>query len=76
MIQYVKKNPKVSVIILVFNGIIPRFTSNERRILELFYSMATGTPIHRHLAIVWTHCLQSILNVFKIDTNNRKKKIL
>lgn len=74
MIQYVKKNPKVSVIILVFNGITPRFTSNERRILELFYSMAPGTPIHRHLAVVWTRCLQSILNIFKIDTNNRKKK--
>ena len=74
MIQYVKKNPKVSVIILVFDGISPRFTSNERRILELFYSMAPGTPIHRHLAIVWTRCLQSILNTFNIDINSRKKK--
>lgn len=40
MIQFVKKNPKVSVIILVFNGIAPRFSFNVRRILELFYSMA------------------------------------
>lgn len=60
MIQYVKKNPKVSVIILVFNGLNVKFTSNERRILELFYNMAPGTPIHHHLAIVWTHCLQNI----------------
>lgn len=74
MIQYVKKNPKVSVIILVFNGISPRFSSNERRILELFYSMAPGTQIHHHLAIVWTHCIQSILNYFNIDINSRKKK--
>lgn len=74
MIQYVKKNPKVSVIILVFDGICARFTSNDRRILELFYSMAPGTPIHHHLAIVWTRCLSSILDHFKIDINSRKKK--
>lgn len=74
MIQYVKKYPKVSVIILVFNGISPRFSSNERRILELFYSMAPGTPIHHHLAIVWTHCIPTILKTFNIDICKRKEK--
>jgi hypothetical protein len=54
MIKYIKDDPKVSVIILVFNSAHPRLGVNQRRLLELFYSLASGTPIHHHLAIVWT----------------------
>ena len=57
MIKYIKKNPKVSVIILVLIVLNPRFSLNERRILQLFYSMDPGTKIPHHLAIVWTRCI-------------------
>ena len=54
MSKYIKDDPKISVIILVFNSVHPRFGVNQRRLLELFYSLAPGTPIYHHLAIVWT----------------------
>lgn len=69
-----KKIQKFSVIILVFNILFPRFTSNERRLLELFYNIAPGTPIHRHLAIVWTHCDPKLLEALDIALNIRKRK--
>ena len=74
MIKYVKENPLVSVIILVFNSANPRFNANQRRLLELFYSLAPGTSIHQHLAIVWTLWRPSALKELGISTNINEKK--
>jgi len=74
MIKYVKENPQISVIILVFNSAHPRFGVNQRRLLELFYSMAPGTKIHQHLAIIWTRWKPSALKELGISTNIGEKK--
>lgn len=74
MIKYIKDDPKVSVIILVFNSAHPRFGVNQRRLLELFYSLAPGTPIHQHLAIVWTRWRPSALKELGISTNIYERK--
>lgn len=76
MIKYIKKNPKVSVIILVLIVLNPRFSLNERRILQLFYSMDPGTKIPHHLAIVWTRCIPSVLEQFHINIESRKKSFM
>lgn len=72
-----KENPQISVVILVFDSAHPRFTVNQRRLLELFYSMAPGTPIHQHLAIIWTRWKPSVLKQLGISIDmGGKKKIL
>ena len=74
MIKYVKENPQISVVILVFNSAHPRFGVNQRRLLELFYSMAPGTQIHRHLAIIWTRWKPHALKELGISINSSEKK--
>ena len=74
MIKYIKENPQISVVILVFNSAHPRFGVNQRRLLELLYSMAPGTPIHQHLAIIWTRWKPSALKELGISINISEKK--
>lgn len=74
MIKYVKENPQISVVFLVFNSAHPRFGVNQRRLLELFYSMAPGTQIHQHLAIIWTRWKPSALKELGISINIGEKK--
>lgn len=74
MIKYVKENPQISVVLLVFNSAHPRFGVNQRRLLELFYSMAPGTQIHQHLAIIWTRWKPNILKQLGISINIGEKK--
>ena len=73
MIEYVKKY-RISVILLVLDSVHPRLLDHHRRLLELFYSLAPGTRIHHHLAIVWTKWVPEALKLLNVSTDKSERK--